>query len=125
MYPQYWRRYRRHNRNPVNSFRRGLAHCDILGNARDTSRQGKLLTGFRLWRKYWRQFWGYIFGGRIFPVKIGPFAPFSARIQALSRARAFLLGRKYSRGEVSLILTFFERVAEVRNSPKFFENIKN
>jgi hypothetical protein len=35
---------------------------------------------------------GYIFWGSIFPSKMGPFAPFSATIQALSRARAFLLG---------------------------------
>jgi hypothetical protein len=48
------------------------------------------LTGFRLWRQYWRQFWGYIFWGSIFPSKMGPFAPFSATIQALSRTRTFL-----------------------------------
>jgi hypothetical protein len=51
-----------------------------------------LLTGFRLWRQYWRHFWGYIFFGGIFPSKMGRFAPFLATIQALSRARAFLLG---------------------------------
>jgi hypothetical protein len=34
---------------------------------------------------------GIHFWGSIFPSKMGPFAPFSATIQALSRARAFLL----------------------------------
>jgi hypothetical protein len=50
------------------------------------------LTGFRLWRQYWRQYWGFIFFGGIYPSKIGHIAPFLATIQALSRARAFLLG---------------------------------
>jgi hypothetical protein len=49
------------------------------------------LTGFWLWRQYWRQFWGYIFWGEHNSKKMGPFAPSSATIQALSRTRAFLL----------------------------------
>jgi hypothetical protein len=32
-----------------------------------------------------------LFGGSIFPSKMGPFAPFLATIQPLSSARAFLL----------------------------------
>jgi hypothetical protein len=50
------------------------------------------LTGFRLWRQYWRHFLGYILGGGHISLKNETFCPFLATIQALSRARAFLLG---------------------------------
>jgi hypothetical protein len=37
---------------------------------------GTLLTGFRLWRRYWRQFLGYIFFGAYLPQKWDVLPPF-------------------------------------------------
>jgi hypothetical protein len=65
MYPQYWRRYRRHNRNPVN---RIPVMAPILAP----------LLGVHFWGEY-------------ISLKNGTFCPFSATIQALSRTRAYLL----------------------------------
>jgi hypothetical protein len=75
------------------------------------------LTGFRLWRQYWRKFWGYIFWGSIFTSKMGPFAPFSATIQALSRTRAFLLSEN-ERELLCMGRTFTVACTEVNNCTK-------
>jgi hypothetical protein len=52
----------------------------------------KSLTGFLLWRQYWRHFWGSFFYGGISPSKIGLIVPYWEPVQALSKARVFLLG---------------------------------
>jgi hypothetical protein len=76
--------------------------------------KSKKVQNFAERPQYWRQYWGYIFFGGIFPSKMGPFAPFLATIQALSRTPVFLsseneqkllcMGRTFTVARTDLLL---------------------
>jgi hypothetical protein len=67
-----------------------LLRSDVM-QSQGISGYFRLLTGFRLLPQYWGWILGSFFYGGVSPSKIGPIAPYWETVQALSKARAFLL----------------------------------